>query len=514
MVDGSTLIAYTVGISEDKSFLQESRKKVLDAIATGYENAICKHKAWWSNYWSKSDIVLPDKFIERQYNFNAYLLGSCSRKGKFPMPLQGVWTADNNGLPPWKGDYHHDLNTQMSYTSYLKANRLDAGESFIDYLLDMSEAGRKFSSEFYGVEGLCLPSVMDIQGNSLGGWCQYSLSPTNQLWLCDIMARHYFFTGDKQYLENRMYPYMSEVGGFMMNMLIEKDGNYMLELSTSPEIHDNTLKAWLTPNTNYDLALMRAFCVDMIKTSNALGKADIAKVWESRLSKFHNLAVNADNVLMLCPDESLRESHRHHAHCMPIYPLRTMKYDTNENKKIIDSTIADLEKLTIKNWVGYSLGWMAQFYAVQCDGDKALKMLDDFFRYFCTDNGFHSNGDYRHKTKSLLKCRLFTLEANFVAMDAVQEMLVFSEDNVIKLLPAIPKTWLDLSFKNLRCYGGVLVSLKVASGVITQLKLVAACDIEIKLLSDNIKFAFDVQGDIALRKGDILSYGTSEVNGK
>ena len=50
------------------------------------------------------------------------------------MPLQGVWTADDGGLPPWKGDYHHDLNTQMSYWHYLKANHIEEGESFIDFL--------------------------------------------------------------------------------------------------------------------------------------------------------------------------------------------------------------------------------------------------------------------------------------------------------------------------------------------------------------------------------------------
>ena len=129
--------------------------KVITALNTEYENAFEQHKAWWEQYWSKSGITLPDKFMERQYNFNTYLLAGCSRKGKFPMPLQGVWTADNNGLPPWKGDYHHDLNTQMSYTSYLKANRIDEGESFIDYLLNTAEQGRAFAEDFYGVKGLC-----------------------------------------------------------------------------------------------------------------------------------------------------------------------------------------------------------------------------------------------------------------------------------------------------------------------------------------------------------------------
>ena len=46
------------------------------------------------------------------------------------MPLQGVWTADDGKIPPWRGDYHHDTNTQLSYQAYLKADRLAEGRSF------------------------------------------------------------------------------------------------------------------------------------------------------------------------------------------------------------------------------------------------------------------------------------------------------------------------------------------------------------------------------------------------
>lgn len=503
-VESSTLIAFTVGISKKEDFVDKCVDKVISALNAGYEKAYEKHKEWWEQYWGKSSITLPDKFMERQYNFNTYLLAGCSRKGKFPMPLQGVWTADNNGLPPWKGDYHHDLNTQMSYTSYLKANRIEEGESFIDYLLNTAEQGRAFAEEFYGVKGLCLPSVMDIEGNALGGWCQYALSPTNQLWLCCIMARHYFYTGKDDYLRDKIYPYMTEVGEFLMNMLHKENGFYKLELSSSPEIHDNRLSAWLTPNSNYDLALMKAFCLNMVKTSKVLGKTDSAEKWEKILSDFEPLAVNDNNVLMLSPDESPYESHRHHSHCMSIYPLRTLEYDTAEHKKIIDCTIANLEHLGIKNWVGYSFCWMAQLYAVQGNGDKAFDMLNTFFRYFCTDSGFHSNGDYRCKTSCSLKYRLFTLEANFLAMDAIQEMLLYSENNLIKLLPAVPKRWKDVAFENLRAYGGLLVSLTMKGGKITYLKFTAEKDIHFTLEKPKFECAFDLSKEVNLKQGETL----------
>lgn len=35
------------------------------------------------------------------------------------------------------------------------------------------------------------------------------------------------------------------------------DGLYRLPVSSSPELHDNEAAAWVTPNSNYDLALLR-----------------------------------------------------------------------------------------------------------------------------------------------------------------------------------------------------------------------------------------------------------------
>jgi len=44
--------------------------------------------------------------------------GAASRPDAPPIPLQGVWTRDDGDLAPWKGDFHHDLNTQMTYLAY------------------------------------------------------------------------------------------------------------------------------------------------------------------------------------------------------------------------------------------------------------------------------------------------------------------------------------------------------------------------------------------------------------
>lgn len=507
-VNGKTLIAYTVGCGKDKSFIKESKAIVKGALTAGYDNSLRAHCKWWEEYWKKSSISLPDKLLEKQWYLTNYLLGSCSRKGFFPMPLQGVWTADNGSLPPWKGDYHHDLNTQMCYTSYLKANRTEQGECFIDYLLDTSDAARRFARSFYNAQGLCLPSVMDIEGHALGGWCQYALSPVNQLWLCNIMARHYYYTRDRRYLQ-KIYAYMKETGEFLLSVLTEQNGKYKLALSSSPEIHDNSKKAWLTPNSNYDLALMRSFSENLIKISSEAGDTETAEQWTKQIDKFELLSISEDGVLMLSPDESTFCSHRHHSHCMSVYPLRTLEYTTEGNRRIIDNTVSDLEKHGISEWVGYSVGWMAQFYIIQHRGKDACRLLHDFFNYNCTENGFHINGDYLNKTDFKMKYRLFTLEGNFLACDAIQEMLLYSEWGKIRLFPAVPEEWKEAEFRDFLAFGGLLISAKMHNGRISYFKALATDDTEFVLENDLSYLTPNriiKSRNIRLRKGETIIY--------
>ena len=107
------------------------------------------------------------------------------------MPLQGVWTADNGGLPPWKGDYHNDLNTQMTYIGYHAAGNFDEGACYLDLLTKLAPAFTQFARDFYGTPGLASPGVMSLAGQPLGGWGQYSLSPTMTSWNAHMFFLHW-----------------------------------------------------------------------------------------------------------------------------------------------------------------------------------------------------------------------------------------------------------------------------------------------------------------------------------
>lgn len=456
--DKETTVVYRiVNSNEGTNWLEDGKRCVEENVRNGYEKSFRTHQTWWDTYWKQSSVSLPDPFFEKQWYLTNYLFASCSRKGEYPMPLQGVWTADNGELPPWKGDYHNDLNTQLSYTHFYKANHLEEGEAFIDFLWNSIEMAKTFAKEFYDADGICLPGVMTINGKALGGWPMYSLSPTHQIWLCQSFELYYRYTGDVQFLKEKAWVYFTETEKCISSLLEEKDGKLYLPVSSSPEIHDDEKESWLTPNSNYDLALLRYLYYTLVEFSKILenGEEDF---WRRKLEKLPQLAINEQNVLMLSPDEVLKESHRHLSNAMAIAPLHLLSYE--DDKEIIDATVSAYELLGTGMWVGYSFVWMSHLYAIQKNGEGAYEQLRIFWESFCAENGFHLNGDFKRRGYSTFHYRPFTLEGNMYAADALQEMLLQMEKGVITVFPAIPEKWngQTVKFEKFRGEKGLLVS--------------------------------------------------------
>ena len=476
-----TLIFYRIVRSVDGlDSIKEAKEELQKELEQGYEKNLTIHKKWWEEFWNKSSISLPDKFFEKQWYLTNYLFASCSRKGEYPMPLQGVWTADDGNLPPWKGDYHNDLNTQLSYTHFYKANHLEEGECFIDYLWDMRKPAAEFAESFYETEGICLPGVMSIDGKPLGGWPMYSLAPTQQIWLCQSFEQYYRYTLDEEFLREKAWVYLEETAECMLGIMEEKEGYYYLPVSSSPEIHDDEKESWLTPNSNYDLALLRYLFKTLIEFAKILKNGQEEK-WHAEYNKLPKLAVNSENVLMLSPNESLKESHRHLSNAMAICPLKLLTYP--EDRLVIDATILDYEKWGSDMWVGFSFAWMSHLYSIQKNGEGAFEQLRIFWESFCSPNGFHLNGDYKRRGYSTFHYRPFTLESNMYAADALQEMLLQTGKNEIELFPAVPEKWKEeeISFSNLRGEKGILVSAKWIPEEGCRVSLVSSTEQSVKL---------------------------------
>ena len=468
-IKDETLLAITITSTNDVAdFLSLARHRCDDALRKGYAVVLKTHTKWWKNFWKQSNVNIPDTAIQKQYNLVQYFYGAASRSDAPPMPLQGVWTADNGSLPPWKGDYHNDLNTQMTYIAYQEAGRFEEGASYLNYLWNRRNVFRKFAKDFYGTGGLACPGVMSLSGQPLGGWGQYSLSPTMSAWSAHLFYLHWLYTADEKFLKEKAYPWCSGVGECMLGLLKpDERGILRLPLSSSPEIFDNSSKAWLQPNSNYDLMCLKMLFLSLKEMATACSKEYEAKKWSEAASGLGGFHMKPDGTLLVDAVNELPHSHRHLSNIIGLYPFNLITNEGGEKEvQIIESSLKEWERLGTSQWCGYSFSWMSCMQARVGNAEAAAKNMDIFVKAFVLRNGFHANGDQTQSGYSDMTYRPFTLEGNFLASQAVQEMLLQSwsplpgklNTGVIRLFPATPQKWADVTFNNLRAEGGYKVS--------------------------------------------------------
>lgn len=449
----------------------DATTEIEQALARGIETDYRDHLSWWNTYWSQSEVRIPDKIIQKQYDSEIYKLGAASRENSRPISLQAIWTADDGHLPPWKGDYHNDLNTQLSYWPVYSGNRLSEGLAYLNTLWEQKDVYRQFAKEFFGVDGIMIPGVTDLYGRPMGGWVQYSLSPTTAAWIGQHFWLHWKYSADEQFLRERAWPYVNEIAIALEGVTVKKwsdiEGREIrtLDVSTSPEIFDNSLRAWFKTITNYDLALIRFIFGAASEMAGHLGLSPDESHWAALRDEMPLFDVDEDGALTFAHGVPYFESHRHFSHMMAIHPLGLLDFSQGEQaQNIIKATIDKLDSYGPDYWCGYSYSWLANIKARAFDGEGAAQALETFAKCFVLPNSFHANGDQTKSGKSKFTYRPFTLEGNFAFASGLQEMLLQSHTGIVQVFPAVPSSWKEISFKNLRAMGAFLVNAEMKDG--------------------------------------------------
>lgn len=458
----------TSSLSDDKA-----ENEVADAIKRGNKKDYRAHIEYWDSFWKQSRITLPDTLLQKQYDNEMYKFASAAREDSYPISLQAVWTADNGKLPPWKGDYHHDLNTQLSYWPTYIGNHLKEGSGYLNTLWNQRDAYKRYTREYFGKNGMNVPGVASLTGEPMGGWIQYSMSQTAGAWLAHHFFLHWKYSADRTFLKERAYPFVRDVAVFLEeNTIFNKQGFRTLEFSSSPEINDNSLSAWFPTITNYDLSLMRALFKSAAEMADELDLKGEARHWSEIEKQFPTYDLDETGCLTFAKGYPYNASHRHFSHAMAIHPMGLIDWnDGPEAQRIIKATIKKLDQFGSNYWTGYSFSWLGNMKARAMDGEGAADALRTFAQCFCLKNTFHANGDQTRSGKSLFTYRPFTLEGNFAFAAGIQEMLLQSHTGIIRIFPAIPASWTDVSFADLRAMGAFLVSAERKGGRLASVRI-------------------------------------------
>ena len=446
------------------------------------------------NLFDDTNVTLPtDKRLEALKNgsddkslaillfqYGRYLLmGSSRRPGILPANLQGVWNKDLDAA--WNSDFHTNINIQMNYWPAEVCNLSETVIPFSDLIDALRVPGRVTAQKTYNSTGWTMNHLTDVYGRTAisdgVGWGTYPMAAS---WLVLHQWEHYLFTKDLDFLR-KVYPTIKEAADFVLGFIIkDKNGKWVTAPSNSPENRyrlPNGETFMLTYGATKDIQLIRELFNACIKAGNLL-KED--RKYLSRLQSVlkdlppTKVSQRYGIIQEWIEDyEEVEPGHRHMSQLFGLYPGSEI---TPANKTLFEAAAKTVERrqeyarLGQGSSPGWNKAWLINFYARLGNGDAAWQKAVELEKERILFNLFNDHPP-------------FQIDGNFGFTAGIAEMLIQShQENLISLLPAIPKAWDKGEIKGLKARGNITVDMKWEDNQLTTATLTAAddCNVQVK----------------------------------
>ncbi len=419
------------------------------------------------------------RITQKMADFGRYLLISSSYDCEFPANLQGLWNGAYS--PAWACTFFNNENIQMAYWQAY-AGGLERTVLPLFNLYDkFKDDYRENAKNLYGCRGILLPLFMDNSNGKKENIQPHVLYWTgSSAWISAIYYDYYLYTGDEKFLMERAYPFMKESALFYEDFLVyDENGRLKSYPSNSPENHpdgdfEGAKEISVSINATMDFALVKELLTNLVSVAKAQGiDTECVERWENMLSRIPEYEINEDGAIKewLHPDFKDNYQHRHQSHIYPLFP--GFEVNEDDTPELFEASRVAVEKrlcIGLKAQTGWSFAHMANIFARLGNGEKAKECLDLLVRFCTGTNLYTHHNDWRNMGVTLKYMHAghapFQIDANLGFTSAVYEMLMYSDNTKIKLLPALPNSWQSGSIENLHARGGYTVSISWDSDTI------------------------------------------------
>lgn len=413
------------------------------------------------SYDSSNEELLLDAYrgeaslemTEKMWAYGRYLLISSSRDGGQPCHLYGLWCGEYEGM--WAFNMSNE-NIQMIYWQALSGNMPELLLAMFDYFDRLLDDFRTNAQRLYGCRGIYIPAPTSPDSGLLKHKAPHIIHWTGAAgWIGQHYYDYYLYTGDVQFLRERALPFLRETALFYEDFFFEgEDGYYISCPSNSPEnapgnYQQGRGKKPLTEtaiNSTMDFAIAKEVLAHLVEGAEIAGAySDEIGKWKAMLKRIPPYRINEDGAVSewMHPDFTDNYHHRHQSHIYPVFPGTEV---TRENDpELFEAFVTAAKKrlvIGLKEQTGWSLAHMSNHYARMGEGDLALECLDLLSRTCVINNFYTLHNDWRKMGIGVdADWAPFQIDANMGWTAAVQEMLIFSLNGTIRVLPALPAKW-------------------------------------------------------------------------
>jgi len=440
------IFTVTIKNSYPKKTAEKQAYNELDKITYhALKAAYVEHCYWWHHYYEKSFMSLPDKKLEGLYWLQIYKLGSASRANGPIMDTSGPWFQDT----PWPY-ITWDLNVELCYWALNTSNHLDLALSLPNTLNRYQHnLINNVKPDVWKKDAAYLPlaTAQDLIGKADDDQ-RYENLHANLLWIMHNVWLIYRYSMNAVFLRKKCYPLLKKSINYYLHIIKKQtDGKYHIPLGYSPEYPGKSLgREGETKDANIDISLLNWGLQTLIKSSIILKTDPVErKKWQEILKYLVDYQQD-ERGFKVGADLSFDLPHRHYSHLLMIYPLYLVNKDQHKNIPLI--------KTSLKSWAGnkkslegYSYTGAASISAAIGEGDTALNYLTGIYKFLLP------NGLYKEKGPCF--------ETPLSAAQSIQDMLLQSWGDKIRVFPAVPSKWKNLVFDKWLTEGAFEVSAKL-----------------------------------------------------